>query len=489
MQPTPPTADTACHTTEAITHPRGQGSGGSIPNMQNNWFMPDEFQIAEVLGRGGMGVVLRAHQVSLNRDVAIKVMPPAVAGNEFHRKLFLREAQTCAQLRHPGIVQVYQAGVLSDGSLFFVMELVEGQTLDQLVKKTGPFIEKRRRGGRRSISEAFRVLFDLCDALELAHSKGIIHRDIKPQNVLIEADGRARLMDFGIAILRDESDSAMPAAGTPAFMAPEQAGGRPVDHRADIYALGGLTLYLLTGLPPNSGASLSRIARHAKEGTDAVAQDCWDALPPETPASLRRLVRAMLASSADDRPPSIADFRRRLESVYLELTTPKKRSPTKLLRNAMIALALVIVAAGATYWLQTHQSAHSSASSGEATEMDLGRYTREIQLQLDRTDLDPKWQAMYAGWLAEIQAMTAAHRTEDARQVGEYALAQIEMQQIEQLAMALQGSTIEDGALRDQVQEFLADVTEAKHEPEERDLPTLRANGLNLLTRVNSSPR
>jgi len=196
-----------------------------------------QFEILGCLGRGGMGVVYKALQKSLNRKVAIKILAPERVGQEKFAERFAREAQTLAQLNHPNIVTVFDYGE-TVGLYYFVMEFVDGVNLRDLLND-----------GKLEPQQALTIVPPVCEALQYAHDKGIVHRDIKPENMLLDKEGRVKIADFGIAALVGaESET----SGTPPYMAPEQAGPSPeVDHRADIYALGVVLYEMLTGERPN----------------------------------------------------------------------------------------------------------------------------------------------------------------------------------------------------------------------------------------------
>ena len=207
------------------------------------------FSVEEEIGRGGMAVVYRARDVRLRRKVALKVLPPELAFRDDVKSRFLREAQMSAQLSHPNIVPIYAVDEL-DGIVFFAMGLVEGETLaQQLAHSPRPDVETVRR-----------VLREVADALGYAHANHVVHRDVKPDNILIEAaTGRALVSDFGIARAA-EGDSRLTvtgiAVGTPAYMSPEQAmGERDVDGRADIYSLGIVGYQMLAGELPHQAAN------------------------------------------------------------------------------------------------------------------------------------------------------------------------------------------------------------------------------------------
>jgi len=222
---------------ESRTVPEGEESSHMPP------LSPEElaekfgqFEILECLGRGGMGVVYKARQKSLNRTVAIKILAPEREHDARFAERFAREAELLARLSHPHIVTIHDFG--QTGGLFYlVMEYVDGVNLRELL-----------RDGKIEPEQALAIVPPICDALQYAHDKGIVHRDIKPENLLLDRDGRVKIADFGIAsLIGAENES----AGTPTYMAPEQAdASRKVDHRADIYALGVVLYEMLTGERP-----------------------------------------------------------------------------------------------------------------------------------------------------------------------------------------------------------------------------------------------
>ncbi len=195
-----------------------------------------QFEITACLGAGGMGVVYKARQKSLDRWVAIKILRQERVGEEKFAERFTREAQTLARLNHPNIVTVFDFG--ETGGLFYlVMEFVDGVNLRDLL-----------RDGKLEPKQALAIVPPICEALQFAHDKGIVHRDIKPENLLLDRDGRIKIADFGIASLMGADGD---AAGTPPYMAPEQSGASSeVDSRADIYALGAVLYEMLTGERP-----------------------------------------------------------------------------------------------------------------------------------------------------------------------------------------------------------------------------------------------
>jgi hypothetical protein len=260
----------------------------------------DRYLIDAELGRGGMSVVYRALDRRLHRRVAIKVLPPELAFNAEVRERFLREAQTAAQLNHPSIVPIYTVDE-RDGVVYFVMALVEGESVASLLRR-GP--------SRRPFDEIRRVLCDVAEALAFAHARGVVHRDVKPDNILIEgASGRPIVTDFGIARAA-EADSRLTvtgvAMGTPTYMSPEQAlGERDVDGRSDIYSLGVVGYQMLVGEPPFAASNTpALLMKHVSEPPRPIAQ-----LRPDAPPTLVGAIARALAKKPEERWRDAAQFR------------------------------------------------------------------------------------------------------------------------------------------------------------------------------------
>lgn len=245
------------------------------------------------LGQGGMGMVYLGLHVALGIPVAVKMLPPVLARDDTLKQRFLREAKAIASLNHPHLLRVYDFGSYGDG-LYLVMEYVDGGSITDLMT---------RRGGKLSIDESVRLARETASALEAVHRAGIVHRDIKPENLLVGTDGQLKVADFGLA--HQQGSQTLSATGmilgSPAFMSPEQASGKPVDERSDVFSLG-VTLYaMLTG-----GSPFSRT--HPMACLLAVLEDAIPAIEPKVagiPAGLAALVRAMLEREPERRVPSM----------------------------------------------------------------------------------------------------------------------------------------------------------------------------------------
>jgi len=238
------------------TQPKGDAVGAEVPSPPPLRRLGD-YDLLEEVARGGMGVVYRARQRSLNREVAVKVLRDRALARSEDRRRFRAEAEAIARLSHPRIVRIHEIGD-EDGLAYFAMDYVAGGNLAE-----------RTRDGPLPAREAASLAIQVADAIQHAHARGILHRDLKPSNVLLDADGEAYVTDFGLARPLDEGSSLTltgQVLGTPGYMPPEQAAGHgSVGPAADIYALGALLYHLLTGRPPFAGASISETLRQVLE--------------------------------------------------------------------------------------------------------------------------------------------------------------------------------------------------------------------------------
>jgi serine/threonine protein kinase len=260
------------------------------------------YRVIELIGEGGMGKVYLAEHVEIGKRVALKVLHPSYSRMPDLVERFRREARAASKIGHPNIVDVTDSGTTADGSVYFVMEFLEGVELGSVIEREGAI----------DVARALKIAGQICRALAAAHAQGIVHRDLKPENVfLVTRDGQAdvvKVLDFGIA-KTTEAEAARErrltspgmAMGTPEYMSPEQAAGRPADARCDVYALGAIMYEMVTGIPPYSGDNFMEIL--TKKATQ-------DPHPPilvrkELPAPVSELVMAAMARNPDARPQTM----------------------------------------------------------------------------------------------------------------------------------------------------------------------------------------
>jgi eukaryotic-like serine/threonine-protein kinase len=302
--------------------------------------LSDRYRIERELGQGGMATVYLAQDLKHDRQVAIKMLRPELAA-VLGADRFLQEIHLTARLRHPHILPLYDSGEV-DGVLFYVTPLVEGGSLKNLLS----------RDGRVPAAQAIRIAREVADALEYAHQHGVIHRDIKPDNILLES-GHATVADFGIARAISAAGAnrltqTAFALGTPTYMSPEQASGETeIDGRADIYALGTVLYEMLTGEPPFTGPTLQAIMAAVLTRTPAPLP-----IGPGVPAPLGSAVTKALAKSPSDRFATAREFSDALGQVERGINTGTgQRSRSPLIAAGLAAITLVT----ATVWLLTHR--------------------------------------------------------------------------------------------------------------------------------------
>jgi eukaryotic-like serine/threonine-protein kinase len=272
------------------------------------------YRIRRRLGEGGMASVYLAHDAELDRQVAVKVLAEHLAGDREIRTRFLREGRLAARLTHPNVVAVYDAGE-EEGLPYLVMEHVAGETLAALLA----------RRGRLPPGEAVALVLQACDGLEHAHAAGLVHRDVKPQNLLVTHDGTVKVADFGIA--RAEGSTQVTQAGTilgtAAYLAPEQATGGAVGPPADVYSLGAVLYELLAGRPPFEDETLEALLVRHRAGPAAPPRP----LEGDVPAELEEVVMRTLARLPEYRPPSAAALAEQLRAAGGDLPTEEMHEP------------------------------------------------------------------------------------------------------------------------------------------------------------------
>ncbi len=361
----------------------------------------------EAIGQVGMGVVRRGHDPELRRDLAVKLLLPEYRGNTGLDRRFVEEAQVGGQLQHPGIVPVYEMGRTAEGLPFFTMKLIKGQTLASLLDG--------RSDPAQDLSRYLGIFEQVCQALAYAHSRGVIHRDLKPRNVMVGAFGEVQVMDWGLAKVlgrRDPegtlvgtvistnrtapSDSTGPGegrtgvVGTPEYMAPEQARAEEdqVDERADVFGLGGILCVILTGQPPHAARDRDDALWRAAAGDLSEAFSRLESWPAE--AELVALARACLAPRRQDRPRHAGEVAQRLaaylagvqerlrkaelqraaaearaeEEAQTRRVAEAKATVERRARRLTASLAAVLLLAGsaAAWWLGEHWRSQSEAN-------------------------------------------------------------------------------------------------------------------------------
>ncbi len=276
------------------------------------------YEIVRKIGAGGMGEVYVADDTKLHREVALKVLPEALADDPDRLERFAREAKTVAALNHPNIVTIYAVEEV-DGIPFMTMELIRGETLDELIPESG-----------LSVRQFLEIAVPLADAIAAAHAKGVQHRDLKPPNVMVDENGRLKVLDFGLAKQRDSSGpegvtqmltseltGEGKIIGTVSYMSPEQAEGKSLDHRSDIFSLGILMYEMITGQRPFAGdTNLSILSSILKDDPSSVS-DIRDSIP----IPIARLIQRALAKQPGQRYQSAADLRQDLTEIRRDMDT------------------------------------------------------------------------------------------------------------------------------------------------------------------------
>jgi len=314
------------------------------------------YRLVEPIGEGGMGVVWKAVDTSLGREVAVKLLPASFAGDAERVARFEQEARLLASLSHPAIAAIYGLHTV-EATRFLAMELVPGEDLGAHLAR-----------GRLGLEDALDIARQLCDAVGAAHAAGVVHRDLKPANVMLTPEGKVKVLDFGLAkLVAPTETSSGPSVslsptltstgtragvilGTAAYMSPEQARGRPVDKRADVWAFGCVLFEMLGGVRAFTGQTVTDILAAIIR-----AEPDQGRLPPATPPAVRRLLRRCLAKEPERRLHDIADARLELDEALEEIrggasTTPVPAAPSRAGRRELVAWSLAAVAALLAGW-------------------------------------------------------------------------------------------------------------------------------------------
>jgi serine/threonine protein kinase len=310
------------------------------------------YKILEKLGSGGMGDVYVAEDTKLHRNVALKILPPEMATEE-RRQRFEREAQAIAALNHPNIVTIHSVEE-TEGVHFITMELVKGKTLTELIPKRG-----------LPLAKLLEIAIPLADAVSAAHEQGITHRDVKPDNLMVSDEGRLKILDFGLAKLKQEAAAEVPGSelptehrteegrilGTVAYMSPEQAEGKTVDHRSDIFSIGILLYEMATGERPFQGDTKASLMSSILKDTPTSVTE----LRSDLPRDLAKLIRRCLAKNPEDRLQAAKDLRNELKELKQDVESGEvyeRAAPASRPVKWMVGIAVAVVASAAlTYFL------------------------------------------------------------------------------------------------------------------------------------------
>lgn len=316
------------------------------------------YEVGAEVARGGMGAILSARDRNLHRTVAMKVIPPDAPVSESQLLRFVEEAQVTAQLEHPGIVPVHELGVDERGQIFYTMKLVKGETLKQVLNDPS---------AKFSLGQLLTVFQKVCDAVGFAHAKGVLHRDLKPDNIMLGEFGEVLVLDWGLAKIMTRAEPTTPSPlcsdtptgltvdgtvlGTPQFMAPEQAAGLSdqIDARTDIYALGGILYNILTLLPPVAGATTAVALANAAEGR---VEPPEERTPDRSiPRELSAIAMKCLAKDRADRYQSVGELRRDIDrflegrGVSARPDTPLEALWRLVVRHKTISIAATVIVA------------------------------------------------------------------------------------------------------------------------------------------------
>jgi tetratricopeptide (TPR) repeat protein len=354
-------------TLPAVNNPTGPADPGMTVAMENQgtWAQPTNtlenfsqitlqpgsmlahrYQIVKMLGEGGMGAVYRAHDIELDREVAIKVIRPELARNAQVLQRFKQELILARQVTHRNIIRIFDLGQ-SEGMRFITMEFIQGEDVSQIL------------AGRTKLPapEAASIIAQVARGLEVAHAEGVVHRDLKPQNIMLDAQGKASVMDFGIARSMDASNMTRTGAllGTPTYMSPEQAQGVKVDARSDLYTLGIIFYELLCGKPPfEADNPMATLVKRIQEKPTPLIE-----VEPTVPKSLNYVVMKMLATKPEDRYQNAAEVLAALDTYEMQRTGRTVLATTSAAAQSGIPIKYVIAAMAFLFalggYLYTHK--------------------------------------------------------------------------------------------------------------------------------------
>lgn len=399
------------------------------------------YELVELVGVGGMGLVYRAEDRRLDLEVALKVLTPERAGNREALERFERELVLARQVSHPNVVRIHDIG--QDGDLHFLtMDYVSGRSLSSVLQEEGAL----------PVDRAVAIAADLAEGLAAAHDKGVVHRDLKPANVLLDEDGRARITDFGVARSLATPGPTRPGhvLGTPYYLSPEQALGEPVDGRSDLYALGLLLYEMLSGRLPFSSESFEESVAQRVSGRPRPLSEIKD----DVPEWLQQVIRTCLARKPEDRYPDA-------DSLLSDLRTARasrrqRRGGRLALLGAGATLLIAVLFALWWYWPSLlREDAGRQASQGETVDVRQARTVAVLPFADETGDPSLRWvqtglAEMVAVALAEVPALQVVDSMRVFRTVDDLGLdaSRLESNEVGQLATLLDADRLVTGRVR-----------------------------------------
>jgi serine/threonine protein kinase len=391
------------------------------------------YDVLEVLGQGGFGIVVKAFDANLYRVVAIKILTPHLAATSPPRKRFVREGRAAAQVKHENVVQIY--AIEEQPLPYLVMEFVEGMTLQQKLDREGPVEDP---------AEVVRLGCQIARGLAAAHDKGLIHRDVKPANILLEAgpDPRAKLTDFGLVRAGDDASLTQSGVilGTPLYMSPEQAHGTALDHRADLFSLGSVLYAMVTGHPPFRAPSTLAVLKRVADDTPRPIREVM----ADVPEGLCAVIMRLLEKYPDDRFPAAAAVADALGRCLTEPISARPKPGRSRHRLAVGAAALLAVAAGTTLTVWNWDGARTTGAAVPAPIEDRRpQATEEPKSPPPTADADPDRKA--AEWIIAHGGRVRVNEVWDTPEIAQpadlprerYTLTLVTMQSVKEADVAL----------------------------------------------------
>jgi tetratricopeptide (TPR) repeat protein/predicted Ser/Thr protein kinase len=322
---------------------------GSLPSiLPENWEIGRRYRIIRLLGQGGMGAVYLARDLELDRDIALKLIRAPLAENPQVLDRFKREIQLSSEITHPNVLRVYDLGE-SEGTRFLTMQFVHGEDLAAIL----------RRENRLPVEMILTIFRQICEGLAAAHDKGVLHRDLKPQNIMVDAENHVYVMDFGLAKAIDRSSMTQTGEimGTPAYMSPEQVKGEKLDLQSDIYSLGMLLYEMITGRRPYDEGSLYEVMMRRLKSSPPPAGE----IRPDIPDYLLRILDRCIEINKNLRYGSIREVIHDLGGARVRTTLTYKMRRSKILKPALLGLIVVLLAGAGVYFYRNAEQPRSQS--------------------------------------------------------------------------------------------------------------------------------